>query len=400
MKTRYLIALLMGTAALVAGINCAPVDPPESGDTRAIESGQRVPDRPPQGAAVPPFQPMPTPLMPTAAPSDAIKQRIDLAIAQVRARQLRTDNGFWTVFHGILGLGPSVTLEDPLTGRKVNALDYIAAGGKVPGLHFIPTGDGLDVETGPGTFEKQGHQDQFIAEMVEWNVAPERKFKVDGKDHTFGDFLRFSKAKASATLGQELEWALVIIGTHYGTDAEWTNAFGEKVRFEDLVRAELEKDVDKASCGGTHLLFGLTWVYHLHMKHGGEPTGVWKDVADRIAAYKKKAREIQNGDGTFSTDFFSSRAGIPDANRRINTTGHILEWLALAMTDEELKEPWVQSAANALAMLILDNERTALEGGGMYHAVHGLLLYTNRVYGSDKLGDLKPHFPPPPPSKK
>ena len=97
---------------------------------------------------------------------------------------------------------------------------------------------------------------------------------------------------------------------------------------------------------------------------------------------------------------FSSRAGIPDANRRINTTGHILEWLSLAMTDEELKEPWMQSAANALAMLILDNERTALEGGGMYHAVHGLLLYTNRVYGSDKLGDLKPHFPPPPPSKK
>ena len=201
MKTRYLIALLMGTAALVAGINCAPVDPPESGDTRAIESGQRVPDRPPQGAAVPPFQPMPTPLMPTAAPSDAIKQRIDLAIAQVRARQLRTDNGFWTVFHGILGLGPSVTLEDPLTGRKVNALDYIAAGGKVPGLHFVPTGDGLDVETGPGTFEKQGHQDQFIAEMVEWNVAPERKFKVEGKDHTFGDFLRLQQGE-----GQPPRW--------------------------------------------------------------------------------------------------------------------------------------------------------------------------------------------------
>jgi hypothetical protein len=352
--------------------------------------------------AMPPM-PMPgPPVPPTAAPSDAVKQRIDLAIGQVRARQLRTDNGFWTVFHGILGLGPSVTLEDPLTGRKVNALDYIASGGKVPGLHFIPTPDGLDVETGPGTFEKQGHQDQFVAEMVEWNVAAERKFRVDGKDHTFGDFLRFSKARASANpaLNQELEWALVIIGTHYGTDAEWTNAFGEKVRFEDLVRAELGKDLDKAACGGTHLLFGLTWVYHLHQqKHPGETSGVWKDVADRIAAYKKKAREAQNPDDTFSTDFFNSRAEVPDVNRRINTTGHVLEWLSLAMTDDELKEPWVQAAANSLAMLFLSNERTMLEGGGMYHAVHGLLIYTSRVYGSDKLGDLKPHVPPPP-SKK
>ena len=83
---------------------------------------------------------------------------------------------------------------------------------------LIPTQYGLDVETQPATGVGQGHQDQFVAEMVEWNVAPERKFKVDGKDHTFADFLRFSKARASAKMGQELEWALVIIGTHYGTD--------------------------------------------------------------------------------------------------------------------------------------------------------------------------------------
>jgi hypothetical protein len=400
MKTKYLIAVLLGTAAAVAGINCAPVDPAASTEAKSDEPRPRVPQGPPPAAAVPPFEAIRPPVPPVAAPPDAIKQRIDLAIAQVRGRQLRTDNGFWTVFHGILGLGPSVTLEEPLTGRKVNALDYIASGGKVPGLHFVPTGDGLDVETGPGTFEKQGHQDQFIAEMVEWNVAPERKFKVDGKDHTFGDFLRFSKARASVKMNQELEWALVIIGSHYGTDAEWTNAFGEKVRFEDLVRAELDKDLDKASCGGTHLLFGLTWAYHLHQKNGGEPVGVWKEVADRIAAYKRKAREVQNADGTFSTDFFTGRAGVPDVNRRINTTGHVLEWLALAMTDEELKEPWVQGAANALAMLFLENDRTPLEGGGMYHAVHGLLIYTSRVYGADKLGDLKPHVPPPPPAPK
>ena len=66
------------------------------------------------------------------------------------------------------------------------------------------------------------------------------------------------------------------------------------------------------------------------------------------------------------------------------------------MTDEELRQPWMQSAVNALALLFLENERTRIEGGSMYHAVHGLLIYSSRVYGPDKLGELTPHVPLPP----
>ncbi len=403
MKSKYLIALLVGLAAAVAGLNCAPVDPPAPEGDTAAQKGPRAASLPPDPGPVFPPEPFRPPTGPAAAPSappDALRQRIEAAIDTVRRRQLRTDNGFWTVFHGILGLGPSVKLLDPVTGKEVNALDYLAAGGKVPGVRFIPTPTGLDVETGPGTFIKQGHQDQFVAEMVEWGVSPQRKFVVDGKDYTFDDFLRFSKARASVQTPQELEWALVIIGTRYGTDISWTNAFGENLRFEDLVRAELGKDVDKATCGGTHLLFGLSWVYHLHLQHGGEATGVWKELADRTAAYKKKALELQNADGSFSTDFFRDRANAPDLTLRINTTGHIFEWLSLALSDEELREPWMQAAASTLAMMFLENERTGIEGGSMYHAVHGLLIYTSRVYGSDKLGELAPHVPLPPAKKK
>jgi hypothetical protein len=401
---------LIPAAAAAAGINCAPVDPAASEDGKRGQATQRaVTPPPPLAESAGPGSSlanigMPQPNLlgpqPRPAPPDALRQRIDAAIAQVRSRQLRTDNGFWTVFHGILGLGPSVKLLNPDTAKEVNALDYIAQGGKLPGLRFIPSADGLDVETGPGTFVSQGHQDQFVAEMVEWGVSPQRKFVVDGKDHTFDDFLRFSKARASVKTPQELEWALVIIGTRFGTDIAWTNAAGEQLHFEDLVRAELGKDVDKAACGGTHLLFGLTWVYHLHLQHGGETTGVWKEVADRTAVYKNKARELQNGDGSFSTEFFRGRGSAPDLNLRINTTGHVLEWLSLTLSDEELKEPWVQAAASALAVMFLENERTGIEGGSMYHAVHGLLIYTTRVFGGDKLGELAPHVPLPPKKKK
>jgi hypothetical protein len=328
-----------------------------------------------------------------AARPDPLRQRIEAASEQVRHRDLRMDNGFWTVFHGILGLGPSVELLDPSTGRRVNALDYIAAGGKVRGMRFIPTRDGLEVETAPGTFVAQGHPDQFVAEMVEWGVSPDRKFVVDGKDFTFRDFLSNTRARVSKSKPQELEWAIVIISQHFGTDAAWTNATGEELRLEDLLRIELDRPLDTAACGGTHRLFGLTWAYQLHLRHGGQTVGVWKEIADRIAQYKKRARELQNPDGSFSTDFFRDRASVEDMERRMNTTGHIFEWLALALSDAELKEPWVQSAASRLAVMFQEIQGLPMEGGTMYHAVHGLLLYSARVYGTGKLGALAPHVP-------
>ena len=83
------------------------------------------------------------------------------------------------------------------------------------------------------------------------------------------------------------------------------------LRFEDLLHKELEKPIDTAACGGTHRLFGLTWAYHLHRAKGGEAVGVWKDVADKIALYKKQAREFQNRDGSFSTAYVSKAESGP-----------------------------------------------------------------------------------------
>jgi len=402
MKTRYAIALSLGLLAAVVGIDCAPVDPNASvGGTSGQPTARTPTDSPPDVPVALPLSSQPS-TSPAPVVSDALRTRIDAAIEQVRRRELRTDNGFWTVFHGILGLGPSLELVKPDTGQRVKALDYIAGGGKLPGLHFIPTPVGLDVETGPGSFVKQGHQDQFVAEMVEWGVSPERKFVVDGKDYTFNDFIRYSRAHASVkTLEpQELEWAIVIIGTHYGTDCRWTNSAGEEVRFEDFLRAELDKDVDKAACGGTHLLFGLTWAYHLHLRQGGQTVGVWKDVADRIALYVQRARQQQNADGSFSTAYFRERGNEQDGDLRIGTTGHIFEWLSLALSDEELKRDWMQSAASALALMFLENRAKGIDGGSMYHAVHGLIIYSSRVSGAKHLGELAPHDLPLLPAKK
>jgi hypothetical protein len=332
--------------------------------------------------------------------SDPRRARIESAIAQVVRRDLRTDNGFWTVFHAILGLGPkAVTMVNPESGQRVNALDYISQGGEVRGMRFIPTAHGLDVQTGP-QWVGQGHQDQFIAEMAQWNVSIDRPFRVQGRDYTFRDFVRHTQMRASTRQRppQELSWAILVIGHYLGTDLKWTNEFGEPVTFDDLIRYEIEQPMDeRVACGGTHRLFGLSWVYHLHLQKGGKPEGAWKDLVAFTDRHKALARAYQNADGSFSTSFFREKGELRDLQLQMNTTGHTLEWLALALSDQELRESWVERAADRLAQMFHDIEGSTMESGSLYHAVHGLLIYYARLYGPEWLGDLAPPVPLPPP---
>lgn len=382
MSMKYLMVFLGGSVTVALAVSCAPVDLPDVPRTAATARGVS-----PEGTS------------PKTAHPDSLQERLEAAIKQVQQRELLTTNAFWTVFHGILGLGPEVELLNPETGKRVKALDYICAGGEIPGLTFEPKKYGLDVHTGPA-FVGQGHQDQFVCEMAQWGMKKDQKFVVFGKDYTFEDFLRHSKmrVKLKAKPLQELSWTILIIGQFYGTDYTWTNSEGEKLHFEDLVRYEMSQRMDPkaAACGGTHRLFGLSWVLHQHLRRGGQKKGVWKELDNYLANYKNLARQFQNADGSFSTNYFYGPGNSTDKQQCLSTTGHIFEWLSLALTDEELKEDWVNRAANALSMIFMDIQDQPMEGGTLYHAVHGLIIYYARVYGVEKLGGHIPQVVLPP----
>lgn len=335
---------------------------------------------------------------------DPLKVRLEAAIDSVIHRDLEVSHGFWTVFHGILGLGPDVMLLDRKTGKRTKALDYIRSGEIMPGLRFDNRGQGLDVFTATETdrFFAQGHQDQFVAEMAQWGVPLGLKFKVNGQDFTFADFVRYSKYRASASRKQELSWAILIVSEYEGTKLAWDNQFGETVTLEDMVKYELGSpmDPDEAiklgqlplSCGGTHRLYGLSWALNIHLQNGGQLIGTWKKIDDKLNSYKKSIRNMQNKDGSFSTNWLVRKGDITDPGLRMTTTGHTFEWLALALNDAEIREPWMEQAASYLTQLVIELQREPVEGGALYHAVHGLLIYYARVYGTEKLGVHTPYL--------
>ncbi len=354
---RYAAALMMATCLI--GLSCAPAPEPVSDKKDAPKTS----DTPAK---------IPGPL----------QKRIDYVLDNVRNRDLLTTHAFWTIFHGILGLGPDIQLLDPEKNEHVRAIDLVARGGPIRGLEFVETPTGIDVVTMAGSGVGQGHQDQFVAEMAQWNLPLKTPFKINGKDYTFEDFVRHSKARTSTTRNQELGWAVVIVAQYYGTDHKWKNQFGEDLTLEDVVRYEMNLPIAPAACGGTHRLFGLSWAYHLHLKNGGKTEGVWKELAVKLDEHKEAAKKFQNKDGSFSTEYVSGPGFSRDVTRRIASTRHVFEWLALALPDAELKEEWMENAAYALTMMILDNQTYALDGGALYHATHGLYMYRQRVYGT------------------
>jgi hypothetical protein len=375
-------------------ITCAPID--ESARRESPSAGRDGEDE---------IKP-PAPL--TGVP-EHLRGRIDETLKSVRSRRLSKNNGFWTLFHGILGMGPDhAYLFDAtdMAGKPIKALDYICQGHKVRGLEYRDTPDGVDVVIKAGTELQgvgQGHQDQFIAEMAEWGIPRDRVFVVDGKKRTFEDFIRYSKARVrvirdpNQSLPLELSWAIIIVVEYFGTQIPaWTNLNKEEVSVEKMLRFELDEPIVECQvCGGTHRLFGLTWAYYRHRERGGKKEGIWLDVEKKIEEFKSLARKYQNKDGSFSTNYFRGPGKSRDTTLRLATTGHILEWLALALSDAELREPWIRDAANALCVLILENRDRGLDGGGLYHAAHGLELYRARVFGS---GSHKLPFPLPPKS--
>ena len=102
---------------------------------------------------------------------------------------------------------------------------------------------------------------------------------------------------------------------------------------------------------------------------------------------RQTARRYQNRDGSFSTRYLAGPGDARDPQLRVNTTGHVLEWLALVLPDDELRAAWVQDAVGALALLILDGEGAAIESGSLYHAAHGLHLYRLRAFGRPGPGE-------------
>ncbi|MEQ8786665.1 MAG: ADP-ribosylation factor-directed GTPase activating protein isoform b [Pirellulaceae bacterium] len=302
------------------------------------------------------------------------------------------DHAAWQILHGALAYKRNFLVDKP-DGTRVSAVDHILSGGRVRGFdteigsQLDPDKDeyGLRILMDPGSKAGQGHHDQWLAVLAQSELPPDQTIRASGQDFTMADIVRQVQFDMPRNTDREYSWTLIGLTSYLPTDTRWTAFDGGTWSIEGLVESEALHPLGDGACGGSHRLIGLCMALNRHLAQGGKIEGPWKQAEQRIQQGIQKAREFQNPDGSFSTNYFARPGRSPDLAQNLGTTGHTLEFLTLACTDEQLKEPWVERAVLNLCDLFRKTKSIPLECGALYHATHGLMLYRHRVYGEEFL---------------
>lgn len=344
-----------------------------------IQTSLRADDVP-QKDLSPPAAATPDTPSPAATISDPLAAEVQQAIDVSSRRFLETEvHTPWQIVHGLLAYRRGYVVKQ--NGAKVNALEWVASGPvykdqswfeKTPyGAHAHP------YNNVPYAF--QGHPNQFMAYMTMCNLPLDYKFKTSsGETATISDFINGAKMEVNDR--EEITWTLWFLSHYIEPTAQWMNKDGQPWSMERLVQIENGKVVTSAACGGTHGLFALAYARNAFRESGNNLYGAWFEADQKVQRYLEEARANQNPDGTFSSNYFQGPGYSTDFVKRIGTTGHILEFVCVAVPQSRLHEDWVRRAVATLAHDLIEHRQAAAECGALYHAVDGLSVYRTRMW--------------------
>ena len=344
-------------------------------DAPAAESSSAKPDRPVSGAQL-------------QLSSEQVRLRAEInQLLQYYIQNPETiaRRSPWAVMHAILPFG--VEAELSAGNRRVNAIGWMSYNGLCKTQRiFQPTKSGFRTNLGPGV---QGHEGQFLAILAQSKVAPTYPVKVGDRSYTVNDLVRYEMATCREK--SELTFKLLGLSYYLEPNQRWRDNQGGNWSLEKLVAEELEQPIVGSACGGTHRLMGLTFSL-LQRKQAGLPiSGHWERSEQFLNEFVAYAFSLQNPDGSFSTDWFEARANAPSVERKIQTTGHVLEWLIYTLPEEQLQSLPIQKAIRYLLSTLGAEPGRDWPIGPRGHSLRALALYNQRVFGAQP-GKLKQYI--------
>jgi hypothetical protein len=291
--------------------------------------------------------------------------------------QKANDRSPWGIMHWLIPYGVDSYILDP-KGQRQNTIGYLCFNYPCKGqrlFHLDKKGQ-LDADIGPGL---QGHRGQFLAMLAQSKVDTNYPMRVGGQDFKVADLIEYEKRTCEA--GTELTFKLIALAHYIKHDDKWKNTKGEDWDMQRLIREELKQPVVGAACGGTHRMTGFSYAVRRHQARGLLLDGQWERSRKFIEDYHDYTFTLQNRDGSFSTNWFASKGELPDPQRRLQTSGHILEWLVYSLPTDDLQKPEVVKGVEYVGKLLSEGKTTKWEIGPLGHALHALALYDERVFG-------------------
>jgi hypothetical protein len=327
---------------------------------------------------------------------EALSARIRNVLAVYSEKNLNTaQQSPWEIMHRIVAFGiPTEIRRDGPDGPRVNAIGWMLWGNRANGQPLLVLSGGKPAgRVGPGL---QGHPAQFLGMLAQSGVSPESPFKLDGKAFTVADLIEQEKLDCNSHM--ELTFKLIALSYYLKSDETWTNRDGEKWSIPKLIQEEIRQPVRSGACGGTHRLFGLSSSYLFRAKRGKPIDGEFQRAYTFVRDYQRYTlSSLENPDGSFSTEWFNRPANANEPARKLQTTGHILEWLVWSLPEDELRDPRVIKSVEFIAATLAEEPNRDWSVGPLGHALHALAIYDKRLHGGtgskqDQLAKRKPIY--------
>lgn len=320
-------------------------------------------------------------------PQPTALETIPPTIARLKSPVLRTLQSFhartehadsrsnWGMMHQIMVYGANTRII--ARGRNYSAIAWMAGNNVCRGNRLMTSVRGkVQVREGTGL---QGHQAQFLAVMSLVGVPSTYPLYVGNQRFSIKDLVEVEAAACDE--GKELTFTLIGLAHYLDTDTTWAGARGEAWDFDRLIDAELSQPVVGAACGGTHRLMSFAHALRKRRLEGQPITGQWKRAENFLNEFVKYTYTLQNRDGSMSTNWFESPEDNGDLKRKVQTTGHMVEFLLTHLPDEELGDIRMTRAitflVNALRRIEIDDSAVGYRG----HALRSLAMYHRRMYG-------------------
>ncbi len=319
---------------------------------------------------------------------------LDPAIARLQQPILKTLRSFhaqtekadsrsnWGMMHAIMVFGTDTRII--ARRRNYSAIAWMAGNNVCRGNRLMTTERGeIKVRQGTGL---QGHQAQWLATLSLAGVPANYPLYANNQRFTIEDLVQVEAAACEE--GTEITFTLIGLAHYLDTNATWAGVRGEPWDFERLIAAELDQPVVGAACGGTHRLMGFAHALRKRRLEGQPITGQWNRAEKFLDDFVEYSYTLQNRDGSFSTNWFESPQDNGDLSRKVQTTGHILEFLLTHLPDEELGNEHVVAAVRYLAGAMRRVEIDDAGVGYRAHVLRSLAMFHQRVYGT------APVYPP------
>ena len=267
--------------------------------------------------------------------------------------------------------------------RKINAFANLCYNYPCAGYKPLKISNGrIEPRLGYGFQVKPG---QMLAVMalgrVPENYPVQFSEKIGG---TVADLVQ--REKETCREGEDLSFKLIGISRYTPSGETWKSESGQTWSIERLLNEVLKQPAQIDNVAGTNRLMALSYAVDRRMRREEPINGPYAKAAKYIADFQDYALSMINSDGTWHPRFFLSKGTGSQDQGRLQSTGHILRWLAFSLPEERLQDPRVIKAIYQVQRSLGGNARNGLASSSpraidsRLTAVHALVLYNNRFF--------------------